>query len=72
MEVVTERILEREIQDVCGGVLTVSTEDECRKGAGSFELLEYKRDLWNKCGQPCKCRFCWHLKYSDDYFCDKN
>lgn len=67
---IREKIGLNELNDVSGGTsVEVSSDGICCK-PGCFKVLENKEDDWRQNGSPEKCRYCWHLKYDNVFYCD--
>lgn len=52
-----------------GAIVNVSSDGICCKH-GSFKVLESKENEWRQNGCPEKCKYCWHLKYDNGFYCD--
>ena len=65
-----EKIELGQLSGVSGGaVVGVSSDGICCK-PGSFRVLESKESEWQQNGCPEKCKYCWHLKYNNGFYCD--
>lgn len=52
-----------------GAAVGVTSDGDCRK-PGQFKVLENKENEWKENGCPEKCKYCWHLKFKNGFFCD--
>lgn len=70
-ELKRERLELNDLSSVAGGVaVDVNSETRCVKPEGSFKILDYKEEEWLRDGAPSKCKYCWHLKFDNGFFCD--
>ena len=66
-----EKLKLNDLRSVSGGAdVDVSLETTCCKPVGSFKVLETKVDEWRQNGSPEKCKYCWHLKFNNGFYCD--
>lgn len=52
-----------------GSLVDVDFNGICCK-PGSFKVLENKKNEWQQNGNQEKCKYCWHLKFDNSFFCD--
>ncbi len=66
-----EKLKLNDLGSVSGGAsVDVCLETTCRKPIGSFKVLETKEDEWRQNNSPEKCKYCWHLKFNNGFYCD--
>ncbi|MBR1779615.1 MAG: hypothetical protein IJ758_03865 [Clostridia bacterium] len=65
-----ERLNLNDLLNVSGGVIGVSINDACHKGANTFQPLSSKEEEWEKDGCPKNCTYCWNLKFNNGFYCD--
>ena len=65
-----EKIKLGKLSGISGGmIIDVNSNEVCCK-PGSFKVLENKENEWRQNGCPEKCKYCWHLKYNNGFYCE--